>query len=405
MKIACTILVEFLLCGALLAQPIPAASDDKPDVTEAVDASYVIFSNLGSNPHERFNSEPFFAFTIAGKSASGNETERWEAIRFSPKVDVQAKILAAAVGYTSGTKLVTLGIYSNNEATGSVGDPLPGGQASTTRIPDLGQCCQLTKVTLPGDGVFLAANELFWLVIGPDNDEGADFLGGWQLSNLAAYAGLAPPAPWQNAPGAWPAAEIRGTQLQMLGGSDNKVSAPSTGTAASNAIVFTNLDRGSDLLYLFGSGLPIYGNEVPFEPEIWEALPFTPKADFHAKTLAAAIAWISGTKLINLGIYSDDAGSVGAPLPGGQGSTTEIPELGDCCELTKVRLSGAGVPLSAGVQYWLVVSPDNTRAPTFGGAWQTSVFAVTAYQEPENFINWTSLNGLWLAAEIRGTSP
>lgn len=82
--------------------------------------------------------------------------------------------------------------------------------------------------------------------------------------------------------------------------------------------------------------------------------------------------------------------------------TTKIPVLGECCQMTKVKLTGAGVALSANTQYWLVVSPG---APTFQGDWQTSVFALYAYQEPENFINWTTLSGIWLAAEIRGPSP
>ena len=67
-------------------------------------------------------------------------------------------------------------------------------------------------------------------------------------------------------------------------------------------------------------------------------------------------------------------------------------------------LSGPPVALSAG-HYWLVASPDNVEAPTFKGLWRVSNVALSAYQEPENFTNWTDIGGDWLAAEIRGTSP
>ena len=411
MKIASTLVLEFLTCGALLAaQPVPEYSSGLPgsfeelNVAGATDAPYLIFSNLDSARSDRFDMNPFSNRTIAGQRTS--ETETWYAVQFRPKVDVQAKTLAAAVGYISGTKLVTLGLYNNNEFTGTVGDPIPGGQASTSRIPDLDQCCQLTKVTLAGDGPVLVANELYWLVVSPDNEEAPDFLGGWHVSNLAHSANFTPLFSWSYPSGAWPTAEIRGTQLTEEARSTRTIVSNSTSHAdASGVIIFSNLDRLSEVLFLYGSGVPVYGNQVTSEPEIWQALPFTPKADYHAKTLAAAIAWLAGTKQVNLGIYSDDGGKVGTPLPGGQGSTSNIPTLGDCCDLTEVRLPGTGLQLLAGTQYWLVASPDNVHAPTFQGAWQTSILAIGAYLQPEDFPFWIGLSGIWLAAEIRGTSP
>ena len=92
-------------------------------------------------------------------------------------------------------------------------------------------------------------------------------------------------------------------------------------------------------------------------------------------------------------------------MPGGQGSTTDIPESGVCCEMAKVKLPGAGVALQGQVQFWLVASPDNKIAPDFFGEWQHSILAVHAYNHPEFFTGWTSLSGDWLAAEIRGTNP
>src|SRR5207253_9209665 len=104
---------------------------------------------------------------IAGKSAP--DTEIWSAIAFTPKVDASAKVLLAAVGYDSGTKRVKLGIYSNDDVTGSVGTLLPGGEGSTAQMPDAGDCCQLARITLAGAGVALAGGTTYWLVGSTDD--------------------------------------------------------------------------------------------------------------------------------------------------------------------------------------------------------------------------------------------
>jgi hypothetical protein len=135
-------------------------------------------------------------------------------------MDAQAKVLLAAIGYTFGTRLVTLGLYSNNDVLNTVGDPLSGGHGSTSqKIPDDGEC-QLARVTLAGEGVTLTAQTKYWLVAGPDNVNASDFEGTWQMSNFARYASIAPPAAWHNFSGAWPAAQIRGRRIQAFGLTD-----------------------------------------------------------------------------------------------------------------------------------------------------------------------------------------
>lgn len=402
-KISLILLLISTACAPIFAKEIAQPNDssaaagtvEEPDAG----ASFVIFSNLDSDPTNRYNSDGLEAYEIDGRQST-SDTETWYAIQFVPKVDVQARTLRAAIGYSSGTKLVNLGIYTHNAVLNTVGDPLPGGQGSTTDIPDLGTCCGLAKVTLAGEGVTLTGGTKYWLVASPDNVNGATFAGGWHLSNRARYASLAPPFPWRNFPANWGAAEIRGTRLQT-----SAVSAHGgSGIPTSNTVIFTNLGPTSIGRYLNG-GLPINGNDVSFQPEIWEALPFTPRTDSHATTLAAAVAHLSGTKQVNLGIYSDAAGMVGTLLPNGQGTTTEMPESGECCALATVTLAGQGVALVGGTQYWLVASPDNTNAPTFEGSWQTTSLAFGAYQQPERLINWTSFTAFWMAAEIRGTTP
>ncbi len=408
MKIKYYLLQFLLICGIalpvipLVAQEIaPAGANSEVNiVSDEPEAPDVIFTNLARAPGERYNDH---GFTVAGKTAAV-ETETWQAIRFVPDVDTEAKVLKAAIGYISGTRRVNLGLYDNSFLD-TVGDPLPGGQGSTTQIPDLGECCQLAKVTLKGP-VTLNAGTTYWLVASPDNIDAPDFRGAWQLSYLAQYADTSPPdVPWKTASGAWPAAQIRGTNLPALAPAQGKLRSSKARAPAANVTIFTNLDRISTPLYNYGQGAPVFGPEVPFQHEAWAALPFTPIANVHARTLAAAIAWVSGTKLVKLGIYSDDDGTVGTPFPGGQGSTIDIPVAGECCELVKVRLPAPGLALEAGQRYWLVASTDDRDAPDFQGIWQQSSLAVGAYQEPENFQNWSNFNGLWLAAEIRGTNP
>jgi hypothetical protein len=413
-----------LLAGARVITPevaeaqapnVVVASDDVNAPTamavavhpaDAPEALEVIFSNLGPRD-DPYNTEGQWV-AVAGKSSS-TDTEQWQAVRFSPKVDVQAKVLAVALQHASGTNLAQIGLYDNDDILNTVGTLLPGGQGSTSDIPEFDDCCQLAKVTLDGAGVTLFAGKLYWLVVSPDNTNGASFTGRWRLSKLALSAGMAPPLPWGNQPGQWPAAEIRGTTLQLAGpGKTEKLSdviSSGANAAGNNLTIFTNLDRTGAILYLYGIGSVVTGSEAPSGQEVQQALPFTPGRDVHAKTLAAAIGWTSGTKKINLGIYSDSAGTVGTLLPGGQSSTTDIPTTGICCELAKVRLPGAGVALAAGVQYWLVASPDEEQAPDFEGEWQHSNLAVRAYKQPEFFIGWTDVSGEWLAAEIRGTNP
>ncbi|MBA3961504.1 MAG: hypothetical protein H0X40_06340 [Chthoniobacterales bacterium] len=404
-KIALMALFASVACGTGFAQQLaPGESSEVvlPYADEnAANAPYVIFSNLDRTPGNHYYANSFATLPIAGERAP--DTERWQAIRFIPKGNLQAKVLSAAIGYTSGDRLVRLGIYSNNEATQSVGIVLPGGEASTSNIPDVGVCCQLTSVTLPGEGVTLAAGTIYWLVASPDDVNGATFEGGWQLSYSGFYAGLVPPFPWGFTFGQWGAAQIRGTRTSGGLNEAARVRTELKESGNSGAIIFSNLDRPPDEPYLFGSGNPIYGSQSFMGPQVSTALPFTPRTNVQATTLSVAIAYESGTKLVKLGIYTDNGGVPGTLLPGGEGSTTAIPDAGECCELTTVTLPGA-VALAKGTKYWLVASADEINGPTFSGYWQYTGLAIGAYQEPELLLNWRSFSGGWLAAEIRGSN-
>jgi hypothetical protein len=61
------------------------------------------------------------------------------------------------------------------------------------------------------------------------------------------------------------------------------------------------------------------------------------------------------------------------------------------------------VPLSAGVQYWVVASPS-TDAEEFMGIWQLSTNNNWARLNPEQSSLWTDFTGEWLATQISGVS-
>jgi hypothetical protein len=368
-------------------------------------APYVVFTNLLNSAGARYNNSIFNLFPVAGREAHG-VTETLHAVRFVPKDDVQVTVLSAAVQWISGTRLVELEIYDSNGEFGEPGTPIPGSLGSTTNIPDLGTCCQLTTVTLPGSGVFLSKGVSYYLVAHSDETQGPTFSGAWCRSFLGISANLVPPNPWSTLIGGWLAAEIRGTRVGGSAPPRPEIVASSESSAADGKVViFSNLDRVTGKFYIPGFGLLLAGSDVALYPEAWEALPFTPKTDVHAQSLSAAIGYLSGTKKINLSLWSDSGGVPGAPLPGGRGSTTDVPDSGNCCALAKVRLPGEGVALAANVQVWLVASPNDKTAADFHGIWQFSNLALIAFIEPQESNNWIAEPSEWLAAEIRGTSP
>ena len=168
-------------------------------------------------------------------------------------------------------------------------------------------------------------------------------------------------------------------------------------------IIFSNLEQPSDNRFNSESSFPIAGRDAIGPTESSSAILIIPKEDVQAKVLLVALGYVSGTKLVNVGLYSDTevTHTVGDPLPGGQGVITQMPDDGDCCQLAKVTLPNDGVLLSAGVHYWLALTPDDENAPTFHGEWRLSNRAAHASLEPPD--QWDASPGQWPAAQIRGT--
>ena len=115
--------------------------------------------------------------------------------------------------------------------------------------------------------------------------------------------------------------------------------------------------------------------------------------------MSAAIGWISGTLLVNIGLYSDNAGTVGTLLASGQSSA--IPAFGACCSLVSVTIPPTKV--AAHTQYWIVASSDDTNGADFTGVFEAANNGVIGYNEA--LAGWASFTTNTPAAAAKGTTP
>jgi hypothetical protein len=167
-----------------------------------------------------------------------------------------------------------------------------------------------------------------------------------------------------------------------------------------NISIFTNLGPTTTNEYnAAAGGYYVAGSSAADTTEQWISIPFVNKGADHVTQIQAAIGYISGTKKVTLGIYTDNAGTTGTLLA--QASTNKIPALGVCCQLVQVAI--ASTALAANTQYWVVASTDDTAAPDFEGAWQPSNNANTGGDEAQS--GWFTFSNLWPGVAVKGTNP
>jgi hypothetical protein len=164
-------------------------------------------------------------------------------------------------------------------------------------------------------------------------------------------------------------------------------------------LIWTNLGPTATNAYYPDSGFNVDGPDNSLGlSEQWFAIPFKPKASAHLEQLQAAIGYISGTELVEIGLYSDNNGAVGTLLASGE--TKKMPTFGACCQLASVSITSTAV--TAGTQYWIVAQPDDTNGPSFYGAWM-AVNQTMAFNPSQT--GWLNINGDVTAAAARGTIP
>lgn len=156
------------------------------------------------------------------------------------------------------------------------------------------------------------------------------------------------------------------------------------------ATIFSDLGPTSTDEYNDTYGYYVLGpdNSVG-DGEQYVAIPFTPKANATVEVLQVAIGYISGNNAVIVGLYSDSFGEVGTLLASRE--YRNVPAFGTCCQLVTVGITPTAV--TAGTQYWIGVSTDDTHAPNFTGVFESSNAANTAYNPAQE--GWfTFSNGL-----------
>jgi hypothetical protein len=175
---------------------------------------------------------------------------------------------------------------------------------------------------------------------------------------------------------------------------------PATNPKPTLTTIFSNLGPTSTNFYNDTTGYYVLGpNNSVFLPEQGIGVPFIPAANSHVEQLQLAVGWISGTSLVKVGLYSDNGGTVGTLLSGGHSST--IPAFGTCCQLVTVNIKSTAV--TAGTQYWIVATSDDTNAPDFTGVFQASNNAIIAGDV--GLAGWFSFTTNTPAAAARGSVP
>lgn len=175
---------------------------------------------------------------------------------------------------------------------------------------------------------------------------------------------------------------------------------PMQKSPATEKVIFSNIGPTSSNAYNDTTGYYILGpnNSVGLSEQAI-GVPFIPKGSAHVTNLYVAVGSISGTNLINVGLYSDSGGTVGSVLASAQSST--IPLFGACCQIVGVSIPSTAV--TGGTQYWIVVSSDDTNAPDFTGVFEASNSGNIAGDV--GLAGWFSFTTNTPAAAAKGTVP
>ncbi|HEY2446691.1 MAG TPA: choice-of-anchor R domain-containing protein [Rhizomicrobium sp.] len=95
--------------------------------------------------------------------------------------------------------------------------------------------------------------------------------------------------------------------------------------------------------------------------EQWMAAAFTPTADHTVTKIEVGAGWSQGTNGIVVSLNKDSNGAPGAALKTWNVSNLGI--FGTCCALV-VKSDKSGIPVSAGKQYWVVLSTNGNELDT-----------------------------------------
>lgn len=151
-------------------------------------------------------------------------------------------------------------------------------------------------------------------------------------------------------------------------------------------VVFSNLGPVGDVYYDV-KGWDVTGPKGPSQDKQWVAMSFTPEANVSVTSLQLAIGYrLSGENGVVVQLASDAEGLPGTPLH--TWGAQNLPTFGTCCQLVTIEVS-PGIPLTAGIQYWVVARTNSKTVFTYDGwAWNWQ-------QAQGTFAFFLGLNGGW----------
>jgi hypothetical protein len=133
--------------------------------------------------------------------------------------------------------------------------------------------------------------------------------------------------------------------------------------------IYSNLGPSNDA-FDYTDGYLISGSGSPYGSQQWVGFPFTPTENHTATEIDAAGFYYGNDGQagndFNFGIWSDSSGAPGTELNGADVANlpTWTGTSGDCCNTQHATI--APTALTAGTQYWVVLSTDSNGTNSLG---------------------------------------
>ncbi len=134
--------------------------------------------------------------------------------------------------------------------------------------------------------------------------------------------------------------------------------------------IFSNFSRYKLATYfsIWGNTIAQGGSEFPFQT--WVAEAFTPTANATVtKIETSAGRQSSGNGGFEIGLYTDAAGVPGTVLQ--TVHVSNLPQYGQCCDVSTANFT-TGVQVTAGTQYWVVVSTTSQDPDIYAWAFNST---------------------------------
>jgi len=125
--------------------------------------------------------------------------------------------------------------------------------------------------------------------------------------------------------------------------------------------IYSNLGTGSTV-YNCCSGWTISAVGSVIGQQNWIGEAFTPTKDATVTRLKVGVGYVTGSNGVVIGLWSDKNNVPGKILK--SWGKFNLPTFGTCCTV-KVENAAAGIPVKAGVQYWVVVKTGPKSSDTW----------------------------------------